>query len=177
MLVAALLRLLQNGLDLLVFGVLLVALVGLVLVVVVLVVALVLLLVLLLLLALLLVVLLLLLLVLLLLLLVVLLLLLLVLPAAVRILRQKLAYLVDDLKGFLLLRREGLVDAAKLYLLELGCKSRDLRLVLGRERRLVRVALRLLLVGTRPRGELRAEGARVVERVLLPAVFFNIVLD
>ena len=88
---------------------------------------------------------------------------------AVRILRQKLAYLVDDPKSVFLARRQRLLYTLHLKLLEFCCESRYLRLVLGRERRLVGVALRLLLVGPRPCRELRAKSARKVKRVLLPA--------
>ena len=94
---------------------------------------------------------------------------LLLLATAIVVLRKQLAYLVDDPERILLVWRERFLDTLHLKFLELRGETRYLRLVLGREWRLVGVALRLLLVGTRPRRELRAESTRVVERILLPA--------
>ena len=97
-----------------------------------------------------------------------LLLVLLALPATVLVFGQKFVDLVEQFNRLLLIRGQRLRAAFDLQLLDFRRKRGNLRLSLLGERRLVGVALRLLFVGLRPGGELRAERARIVKRVLLP---------
>ena len=95
-----------------------------------------------------------------------LLLVLLALPATVLVFGQKFVDLVEQFNRLLLIRGQRLRAAFDLQLLDFRRKRGNLRLSLLGERRLVGVALRLLFVGLRPGGELRAERARIVKRVL-----------